>query len=103
MNKISDIAKRERLLRWADMKTDALSEVRHLLQNKAVDTLSPIDGSDGRIILTIDGEAATELSFSRDRLLALATNCDRKTLSDAGYMLRYTRASILICTRRASY
>lgn len=44
--------------------------------------------------MVLDEEARVELAFTRERLLALTTSCDRQALKDAGDMLRYTRVSV---------
>lgn len=83
--------KRETLLRWADMNNDASSEVTRLLQNCEGDERSSA-GDPEMSFLTMDEEAFSELSLSREQLLALTTSCDRKTLKNAGDLLRYTRS-----------
>jgi hypothetical protein len=90
--RIRDGEKKDRLLRWADINNDASFEISKLLRNQNSDVT--MDGSHGTRLLVLDGEAPDELTFTRERLLALTTSCDRQTLKDAGDLLRYTRVSV---------
>jgi hypothetical protein len=92
VNGIRDGEKKDRLLKWADIDNDASLEISTLLRNQNLDVTT--DGSRETRILVLDEEARAELAFNRERLLALTTSCDGKTLKDVGDLLRYTRVSV---------